>query len=81
MTVTLVLSFQLPQLIVLAKQVGIDLACLTGNILSGCLLVSQLLKHLVLFALESIELSPELLVELTLVPQVLLEVAIDNVLD
>ena len=75
------LSLELEKLLVFAEQVGVDLSGLSGDVLSRRLLLPQFGEHRVLLSLESVELSSKLLIQLSLIPQVLLQVFVDHVLD
>ena len=79
--VRVMFHFKFSELVVLVQELGVNFTSFAGNAFSRSFLLSETAKHAVLFNLKAIQLSPELVVQLALIPQILLQVAVDDILD
>lgn len=75
------LRLKLQQLLIFAEQIGVDLGRFPRYVLSCGLLLPQLGEHRIFLSLESVELRPQFLIELSLIPKILLQILIDYILD
>ena len=75
------LSLKFSKVIILSKQIGIQLVRFSWYILSCGFLFSEFWKHALFFSLESIKLRSKFFVELPFVSQIFLKISIDHIFD